>query len=229
MFFKKKRKINEVERKERSDKKAQVAPTVDAKLKKEIERFAFILDQPVKFVGEVICDEAIRVRDVVELIAPYFQRGVLRFENSLYYGSEENESLRDVPFSNVTDRISIRFEKHDYANIQTLANLLDVSPSRTVAILLDSGLRHPRVIETVVMKYNHRGLIRDDAIQTEFKRLMKFVNKRNPYETNAFNKRFLEIIIGISTEAKRATKRAVKMTEKMVDRETYKWSFGDDK
>lgn len=220
MFRRNKKKIG-VERKERSDKKQQVAPTISVKLKLEIERLAYITDQPVKRIGELLTYEGIHNRDVTEQFTPYLQRGILRVEGTLFYGSTENPSFRDRKDAGQSDRISIRFEQRDYEEIRMLADLLDVSPTKTVALLLDASIRHPEIVEFILHKYTLRNPL-EENILSEIRKLMRFINKKNPYKKARWNANFERYVDGI----KRAPK-LLKMPAKAIDTETYSWSIDD--
>lgn len=223
MFLKRKKKI-EVERKERSDKKVQVAPIISVKLKTEIERLAFITDQPIKYVGELLCYEGVHTKDVVESLTPYFQRGSLRLGNSLFLGSTENKSLRERTDDDNTDRISIRFPQRDYADIRLLADLLDVSPSRAVAILLDASIRYPAIIERMIQRYNLRNSL-DDEFKAEIRRLMRFVNRKNPYRNIEWNKTLVQIVDGVKDKVSVVVAPSREVMAKMADTETYRWEL----
>lgn len=223
MFWKRKNKIEDA-RKERSDKKVQVAPIISVKLKREIERLAYITDQPIKYVGELLCYEGIHTKDVVETLTPYFQRGAHRIGNTLVLGSTENKSLRERTDNDVTDRISIRFPQRDYADIRLLADLLDVSASRAVALLLDASIRHPTIIERMLQQYNLRNSL-DDVYTAEIRKLMKYVNRDNPYVNTSWNKTLMQIVEGV----KATKKRGLLITPEMVDTETYRWDIDDEK
>lgn len=221
MFWKKKNKKVD-ERKERSDKKVQVAPTVCVELKKEIERLAFITDQPVKYIGELLCHEGIYTIAVMERVARYFQRGTLRLEHMLFFGNSDNPSLKDVEFDEPTDRVYIRFPQQDFKNIKLLADLLDVNPSRATAELLDASIRHPHVIEAMLSKYNVRTDGRDVSADT--RKLMKYVKTDNPYK----RPRWASTIEDVADRLENLRSKR-KMTrdqfEKTLDKESYKWEF----
>lgn len=218
MFFRKKNK-NVAERTVRPDKKIHVGPTVSVILKREIERLAFITDQPVKFIGEMLFYEGVHTNDILERLAPYFQRGALRVERTLYYGHLENPNLKEREDDDETDRVSIRFTQRDYEDVRLLADLLDVTPSRAVAIMLDASIRHPNIVETIMLHYNHRSSFSVE-VDLELRKFMRYVKRDNPYIKRKWNSALLDIIEG----AKEVRARAKRLTEKMIDRESYDWS-----
>ncbi|MCG7345293.1 hypothetical protein MHZ92_14230 [Sporosarcina sp. ACRSL] len=222
MFFKKKNKNGE-ERKERSDKKVHVGPTISSRLIYEVERFAYITDQPIGRIGVLLCYEGVRHREVIERFAPYFQRGILRVENTLFYGYPDNPTINEPIESEAADRISIRFTQRDYEDISLLANLLDISPTRATAILIDAAIRHPEIIEYILQHHNNRMAAFDDVTTAELKKFMRYVNRDNPYKAT-WNETLVFLVEGAKQKFRGITR---KITPKAVDRETYRWNFDD--
>ncbi|MCM3637725.1 hypothetical protein M3152_08320 [Sporosarcina luteola] len=224
MFFKKK-KINSDgnERKERSDKKVHVGPTVSINLKSEIERLAYIADQPVKSIAEFICYYGIRHADMSRFLGDYVQKGILRVNSTLYIGSDVKPSLSERTDSDPTDRISIRFPQEEYEKyISMLAYHLDVSPTRATAILLEYGIKHHEVIETILARHSNRNI--DEVMNhEEMKKFMKYINRNNPFKSS-WNENLLQFIHTTKQTTKRIRK---KITDKMIDKETYKWDLND--
>lgn len=217
MFLKRKKKA-EAERKERSDKKKQVAPYISVELKQEIERLAFITDQPIKWIGELLTYYGIHNKDVTERFAPYFQRGILRVSNTLYYGSPENPHVNNDAIQTQTSRISIRFTQRDYEDVSLLANLLDVTPSRAVSLLLDASIKHPEIIEHILQTHNNRMSF-DEVTTAELRKFMRYVNRDNPYKT-AWNEALISIVDGARKKIRGLTR---KVPPEAVDNETYNW------
>lgn len=178
MIFRKK-KVVEPERKVRTDKKQQIAPTITMTLKKEIERLSSIANQPIKSVGESLVIEGMRNKEVISRLLPFFQNGILNIDNSFYFGNADNQHFKDYEPSGLTDRISIRFEKYDYEDVQLLARILDVSPSRAVSEMLDVAIRHPIIVGPMLLQGVGRDP--DESIKKDVKAFAKFVNASNPY------------------------------------------------
>ncbi|MCG7346406.1 hypothetical protein MHZ92_20070 [Sporosarcina sp. ACRSL] len=224
MQWLRKKKIEvEVERKERSDKKVQVAPYVPIQLKREIERLAFILDQPVKTTGELLCHYGFKTHDVTHRFGDYMQTGILLVGSTMHYGHDMKPSLRELPEHVETERIHLRFIREEYDdNIKLLASLLDVSPTRATAVLLDFSIRHHGIIEEMLQKHTNRlGLGYEE--DEEMRKLMRFINHRNPYKTS-WNQILVQLVEGFSKRARGLGKR---IPDKAVDRETYRWTLDD--
>lgn len=209
-------------RKVRSDKKREVQPTISVSLKMEIERLGYILDIPVKDVGQGLCYEGVHDEAVLDYLSPHF-RGNVRSGKTIYFGNPEEEPPRAPLTFKKKARISIRFPQEEYGDIKLLATTFDVTPSRAVAILLDASIRNVYIIETMLQMYNERMSL-DDGVKRELKALMRYVNKDNPYSRSKWNVTLLELIEGVKEVVKGRTKR---ITPEMVDAETYQWSFDE--
>lgn len=165
-----------MERKVRSDKKKQVAPTVSVKLKSEIERLATILDQPLKFTAEKLAIEAVYSKPLISDLSQHFQEGALQQANSVFFGSTENKPLPDRE-NTPGDRVSIRFIESDWENMLLLSGLLRVTPSRAVATLLERAMASEIIVLQVFDRYCVRGEL-DARLEAEKRKLLKRVNKK---------------------------------------------------
>lgn len=166
-------------RKVRSDKKRDVKPTISEQLRETVYRISYITNIPVKDIAETICNHGITSRKVMDNLSANFRRTV-RLRNTLYMGVLERPSLQRKRFTGRTERISIRFQQDDYENITTLAFALDVTPSRATALLLDASIRDSDFINYYIRDYLKTQL--NDHRMTELKKVLKYINKNNPYE-----------------------------------------------
>lgn len=219
----KKRKNGE-ERKIRSDKKREVKPTIPVSLIRQIERLAFVTDQPVMFVGEMLCYEGIHTQDVIQYLSPYF-RGHVRLQHATYFGYPEAPRPEFIDStSSTTDRISIRFTQRDYEDIKLLSTTLDVTPSRAVAILLDASMRHTEIIQTMIKDFNQRKSF-DDICTAEIRKLIKFSAHNSPYENQSWNSVLLKIVEEVKVGVRAARKTVFPINPKGIDTEKYQWSI----
>lgn len=217
-FFKKK----QPKRKERSDKKREVRPTISIKLKEEVERLSRILNLPIKDLGAILCNEGLNNKEVVELLSLYFVDEVyLLMEGTLFIGSIDHHILTHFE-DEETDRISIRFTQNKYTDIELLASHLGVTPSRATAVLIDSALRHVDVIESLIYTHNRR-MITDDDTTKELKKFMKFVNDGNPYRESSRGSIFKGVT---GKKVVRNPALSKEVMDKAKDTEDYKWNFG---
>lgn len=166
-------------RRQRSDKKRQCAPTISVLLKDTIHRLSYITDTPVKDVAEAICISGLTSKKVIEYLALNFRRE-LRLGQTVYMGDISLPSLQRKIAAGKTERISIRFHAHDYENVCALAYSLDVAPTRAVALLLDASIRNSEFMNDYVRDYLKREL--DERRLIELKKVMGYLRKNNPYE-----------------------------------------------
>ncbi|WP_432352718.1 hypothetical protein [Sporosarcina sp. A2] len=59
---------------------------------------------------------------------------------------------------------------------------MDVTPSRATALLLDAAIRNSEFLNDYVREYLAREL--DERRMIELKRVMKYLRKNNPYESD---------------------------------------------
>lgn len=170
-----------VKRKVRSDKKTDVKPVIPVHLKKNIYRLSEICNLHVKDIGVIICAEGIQSKRVMDYLLPNFRRGV-RLTNTLYFGSLDNPSLQRKKGKGFHERITIKFETADFENIALLAHALAVTPSRATAILINASIRDPDFIHTLLRDHSKREKL-NEVHQTELKKVMKYINSNNPYES----------------------------------------------
>lgn len=165
-------------RKTRSDKKRDVKPTISSSLKSCIYRLHYITKTPVKEVVEILCEKGLKSRKVMEYLSQYFRRD-FHFLNTIYIGDFERESLQGKYQSGKNERITTRFTQETYEAISTLANALDVTPSKATALLLDASIRNTNILNAFVKNYLHDHL--DNNRMKELKQVLKYINKNNPY------------------------------------------------
>lgn len=177
-------------RKTRSDKKRDVKPTVPIELKDNIYRASRLCNMPVKNFAEELCRKGNGSNEVTSQLSPYFVRDV-RLSNTVYFGREENEK---PPRPRVlSERLSIRFVRQDYQNIELLAYTMSVTPSFAAALLLDKSIRNPAIINELLSdRMDVQSLSENDKL--ELKKLMKFIRKNNPYEEYHSWGEYLKII-----------------------------------
>lgn len=139
------------QRKQRSDKKKDVKPTVKLELKDAIYRLSHITQTPVKAVAEQMVDYAINERDVTDNLSQSFRRNI-RINNTLYRGSIDNVHVGRRE-TGVCERLTLRLTQQSYEGVSVIAYALDVSPSRVCALLLDASMHDFRFINTYVSRY----------------------------------------------------------------------------
>ncbi|MDN4608650.1 hypothetical protein [Sporosarcina highlanderae] len=168
-----------VRRKQRSDKKRQVAPTISMELRDTIYRLNYITGIPVKDVCEAICHSGLSSRKVIEHLSQYFRRD-LYFGNTLYRGVPERPpQFRKIP-AGKTGRVSTRLRARDYELLSALAYSLDCTPSRATAILLNAAIRDTDFLNSYIREYLRKEL--DERRMEELRKVLRYLRKNNPYD-----------------------------------------------
>lgn len=166
------------ERKARSDKKRDVKPTISIELKNCIYRLSYITNTPVKDVVQIICEKGLQSRKVIEYLSQYFRRE-FQYINTVYMGDPGRESMQRKCQSGKNERITTRFNQGVYESINSLSNALDVTPSKTTALLLDASVRNTNLLNAFVKTYLQGNI--DKTRMKELKQVLQYINKNNPY------------------------------------------------
>ena len=178
-------------RKVRSDKKRDIKPTIDTRLKETIFRLAFITDTPAKDVAEQICLNALRNKKVLDQLSKNFKR-TIQLDNTIYMG-DINRIGVSKQLTSSTERMTIRFKQASHGNIATLAYALDSSLSRACALLLELGIRDFDFVNEFVKTYIVKNV--DEERVNELKRIMNYVNvNENDEVTHSWSVLLLFII-----------------------------------
>ncbi|MGG4265449.1 hypothetical protein [Peribacillus simplex] len=166
-------------RKVRSDKKHTIKPTIPVKLKETLNRISYITTTPVKDVGEFICVSGLHSKKVIENLSQNFRRSY-QFDNTIYFGELEKKSLQSKKYNVPTDRVTIRFKISTNEQINALAYSLDVTPSKATALLLETSIKDPIIVNKYLKMYLQKNI--DQVRIKELKKIIKFINQNNPYE-----------------------------------------------
>ena len=139
------------ERKQRSDKKREVQPTVGIELKDMIYRLSYVTRTPVKDICEFMCVYLMNDEKVINALSVYFRRDI-RIGSTLFRGSLDNVSITKR-FNKYTERITVRFKQKDYERISMLSYALDCSVSRVVSLLLELSINNMKVVNIYIKNY----------------------------------------------------------------------------
>lgn len=165
-------------RKERSDKKIDVKPTISMPLKESIYRLSYVTNTPVKDVAEAICEAGLTSKKVMNLLSIHFRRDY-RIGNTFYLGDLDRPSLQKQRIEGKRERITIRFTKRTNEILKALAYALDCTPSKSTAILLEASVCNSNFINDFTKKYLQGQL--DENRMRELKKVIHFINHNNPY------------------------------------------------
>lgn len=132
-------------RKQRSDKKREVKPTLPLDVKDLIYRISNKTHTPVKDVCEYLTVMAMNDRRVLTDLSIYFQRN-LKFENTIFFGSLKKRQIKKR-VEGPRGTLSVKFKQRDYAFIYDICHALDCRPTIVVAILLQLAIRDKNIVE----------------------------------------------------------------------------------
>ncbi|MEK5394057.1 hypothetical protein NSQ59_27535 [Margalitia sp. FSL K6-0131] len=189
-------------RKERSDKKKDIKPTVPITLKETVHRISYITNKPVKDVAEEICLLGFENRPIIEKLSKHLRRD-FKYKNTIFIGNIERTSLQRERINGASDRITIRFKQTDYDNICNLAYALDVTPSKATALLLECSVKSSNIINKYIKSYLKEHL--DQARMRELKKIIKYINQNNPDEEFSWSEFLSFIVDEIKTETSNIT------------------------
>ena len=172
-------KIEEKKRRERSDKKRDVKPTLPIHFKDAVFRLSYITNTPVKDVAEYLVVKALDTEVVIEELSSFFKRDYV-YKNAIFLGQLDNRDLRKESKGEnfETDRLAIRFKNVDKESIDSLAFSLNVTSSLCTAYLIRIAVTSSSVVNNYLKEY-----LEDNLNQTRMRELEKalaFINKHSP-------------------------------------------------
>ena len=136
------------ERKERSDKKVDVKPTMSLELKSKLYQLAELCNEPVKDVGERLCVEGLKSKIIIEILCKWLRRNYY-YNNTIALGHIERPRLK-LKALGETGKVTIRFTKNDYDKLRDLAYALDITPSATATVLIRLTMNSVEFMENFV-------------------------------------------------------------------------------
>ena len=163
------------ERKQRSDKKVEIKPTLSLEFKKELYAFAEVCGEPVKEIAERLVINGMISDYIIESIRKWFRRDYKystikgRNHNKIAFGEEERPKLK-ITLQGDTGKITMRLIKEDYDQLAELAHAMDLTPSSTVVVLL-------RITTKNIEFMNHFVDGMRDLNNAEIKEVKRFANR----------------------------------------------------
>lgn len=163
------------ERKQRTDKKVEIKPTLSLEFKKEIYAFAEVCGEPVKEIAERLCTSGMISDYIIEDIRKWFRRDYHystikgRNHNKIAFGDEERPKLK-ITLQGDTGKITMRLVREDYDQLAELAHAFDLTISSTTAALLRVTTKNIEFMNQFV-----EGL--RDLNNAEIKEVKRFANR----------------------------------------------------
>jgi len=138
-------------RKQRSDKKIDVKPTMSIDLKNQLYSFAYLSGEPVKDVAEKLCVYGATSKEIIDDICKWFRRNYI-YNNTIAIGNSERPKLK-INIQGESDKVTIRFKQNDYDLLCELAHALDATPTSTSGILIKSTLTNIEFMQQYAQKH----------------------------------------------------------------------------
>ena len=159
----------------RSDKKRQVKALITFDTKEMIHRLSHVTHTPLKDVSEYLINYVVNDVHTLQILAQYFKRGV-QLDNTFYNGNPSNRGIAKRIKSD-TDIISMKFTQRDYDKLAAVAYGLDLTPSRTAAVLLELSSQNVRAIN----EYVYINLVSEltDTQMNELRKVLSYANRNN--------------------------------------------------
>jgi hypothetical protein len=140
-------------KKERTDKKIDIKPTVPLHLYNFIADLSDTTEQPAMNIVEFFCMEGIQSRKVIEFISPYFRRDY-QFDNTTLRGNPDLTHSRYLRRNVPCKRISTRFTKEFTDEIERLMFALGLtSLSSATGLLLEVSVKDIDIMSKFVRLY----------------------------------------------------------------------------
>lgn len=150
-------------RKVRSDKKRDVQPVVSIELKTQLFRFSALCKEPMKDVGEKLCDRGSVSTLIMDDINCFFRRN-LSIDNHHYMGYLTRPRLRILQTN--TEKITIKFPQDTFERLYNVAFALDLPLNQTAAVLIKKTLTNPEFMEEY-MRFNLQHLNEQEKARVE--------------------------------------------------------------
>jgi hypothetical protein len=186
-------------RKERSDKKVDVKPTVPIHLYNCVADLADLSGKTIMDIVEFICMEGIKSTKVLEFISQYFRRDY-QHNSTHYYGNSNLTHNRYISRRVPSRRISTRFSKEFNQRIEDLAFSLGMSISSSTGLLLDASIRDMDIIDRFIRLYTSN--LNENQKDT-LKNTLRYLYRNNPYREQIT---FTDIVKTLIDEVKEWTK-----------------------
>ena len=161
------------ERKQRSDKKRDVKPTVNFEVKDAIYRLAYLTKTTVKDTCEQMIKFAMNDVESIDNLSQHFRRAI-RINQTFHNGKPSNIPI-DKRLQDGGERMTTRLTEYDFEILNAYAYALDVRPARAAAVLIDIAIRDYRFVNNYVMRYLHGEISKEDA--KELREILRYMNR----------------------------------------------------
>ena len=173
-----------------------------------IHRLSHITHTPLKDVSEYLANYVSNDVHTLETLAKYFKRGV-QIDNTFYNGNPSNIGIAKR-IKAETDIISIKFMQRDYDKIAAIAYGLDLTPTRTTAVLLELASQNIRAVNEYVYLYMVSELT--DTQMKDLRKVLTYVNRNNQN-----NSSWLSLLSRIVGDIRPASKKLFQLVNEFLN------------
>lgn len=209
-------KIEERNRKERSDKKRDVKPTIPISLYETINRLSYVTNTPIKDVGVTICKRGLYSTEVIEYLSSFMKREYWANSSQLFVGDLGNQKF-NFPKDIQKRRMTMRFSQKEYDMLARFAYSMDLTISTATGALLYSSIKNSDVVSAFIGNHVKHKL--DPVRAKQLKEIYRYMNQNSPYrESESFG----AFIIWLMDELKQSTFTLTETLKTWIDERTTK-------
>ncbi|WP_209809889.1 hypothetical protein [Ammoniphilus resinae] len=143
-----------------------------------IVRLAYILDVPLKEIGELLVLEGVQSKETIDKISQYFKRE-FRSEYTLYMGNAELKPYR-VKIDGEKKRVYMRFRFEEHEKLSSLAFALDMDVAPATGLLIKTIISSKEILFPFLSHHIRKDL--DDQRLKQLRLLCRYVDSNTPGE-----------------------------------------------
>lgn len=168
-----------MQRRERSDKKKSINPTVSLELYDTVCRLAYVCTGSVKDVGHTIISLGLSSQQVIESLSSNFRRPYF-FDDNVMFNGHANQPKYNPVVGPSQKRMSLRFYNFEYDKLTELAYAMDSNRSKATAAVLETSLCNQHVLSDTLARYVQRKF--DEKRLQQLNQVLQFINASSPNE-----------------------------------------------
>jgi hypothetical protein len=200
------------ERKQRSDKKHSINPTITLSLYDQLVRLSYICNRPLKDIGETLCAYGLYTTEVISDLSPRFHRDFWLDEFIMFRGNPSLRIQKEVVGSEQY-RASFKFPKEEYDQISKLAYAMNIAKSKAVASLLEVSLHNKPVLGRLLSRYVESDL--DPKRLKQLRLVLKYANPSHLEDEMTMSNLLSFLLEHLGEKAKRITEAVVDWMESL--------------
>lgn len=175
-------------RKTRSDKKTGINPILPLPVYDSLCRLAYIVDRPIKEVGERFVYLGLMNREVIEEMQPLFKRAFWYSDFVMIEGNP-NQDFEPWRIGPEQHRIGLRFLKVEYEKLKQLAFALDTSLTKATCLLIKKSMENHNNLADLLAWYVNGDL--DEKRMKELQKVLTQINRKAKTQDEDINIKIL--------------------------------------